>query len=250
MTTRMVLIQGVLLALAVCAQSSPAGDTNHRNNAAQVPPASSAPVPAGSYKLDREHASLIFRVNHLGFSNYTARFKRFDANLEFDPKHLAASRVTATVDVGSLETDYPDLAKQDFNALLTGEQWFNAAKFPTMKFDSSRIDVTGANTMRIHGELTLHGVTRPVDLEARFNGGYAGHPLDPNARIGFSAHGTLLRSQFGIAYGIPAPGTSMGVGDEVNIIIEAEFTGPPLAGTSPPLAAASPSALARRQSLG
>ena len=233
MTMKTVLINAFLLALAVCAQSSAEADATNKTQAPQVPPASSAPVPAGSYKLDKEHASLIFRVNHLGFSNYTARFKRFDASLEFDPKQLGASKVTATVDVSSLETDFPDLAKQDFNALLTGEQWLNAAKFPTMKFESKGIDVTGANTMRVHGDLTLHGVTHPVDLEARFNGGYAGHPLDPNARIGFSAHGTLLRSDFGIAYGIPAPGTTMGVGDEVNLIIEAEFKGPPLAGANP-----------------
>ena len=63
-------------------------------------------------------------------------------------------------------------------------------------------------------------------LEATFNGGYAGHPLDPHARIGFSAHGTLLRSEFGISYGIPAPGTTMGVSDAVEVVLEAEFNGP------------------------
>ncbi len=80
-----------------------------------------------------------------------------------------------------------------------------------MEFESRQVDVTGVNTVRIHGDLTLHGVTRPIVLEATFNGGYAGHPMDPNARIGFSAQGTLKRSEFGIAYGIPAPGTTMGV---------------------------------------
>jgi polyisoprenoid-binding protein YceI len=101
-----------------------------------------------------------------------------------------------------------------------------------MKYVSSSIDSTGANTMRINGELTLRGVTKPVMLQATYNGGYAGHPKDPHARIGFSAHGVLKRSDFGISYGIPAPGTTMGVGDEVSIILELEFTGPPLQ-TSP-----------------
>lgn len=82
--------------------------------------------------------------------------------------------------------------------------------------------------MRINGELSLRGVTRPMVLEARFNGGYRGHPMDPNARTGFSAKGVLKRSEFGIAYGIPAPGTTMGVSDEVNVIVETEFSGPPL----------------------
>jgi polyisoprenoid-binding protein YceI len=199
-----------------------------QDNAGPVLPAATANVPAGAYTLDRAHASLIFRVNHLGFSNYTARFKRFDANLQFDPANLAASKVVASVDVDSLETDFPDPAKLDFNAKLKGSGWLDVARFPRMEFESRQIDVTGVNTLRIHGDLTLHGVTRPIVLEATFNGGYAGHPMDPNARIGFSAQGTLKRSEFGIAYGIPAPGTTMGVSDDVNVVIEAEFTGPPL----------------------
>ncbi len=198
------------------------------DDARPVPPAAIAVVPAGAYALDPAHASLIFRVNHLGFSNYTARFKRFDARLQFDPTNLAASKVVASVDVDSLETDFPDPAKLDFNAELKGAGWLDVARFPRMEFESRQVDETGVNTVRIHGDLTLHGVTRPVVLAATFNGGYAGHPMDPNARIGFSAQGMLKRSEFGIAYGIPAPGTTMGVSDEVTIVIEAEFTGPPL----------------------
>ncbi len=194
-----------------------------------TPPASTAPVPAGAYTLDKAHASLIFKVNHLGFSNYTARFKRFDAKLQFDPADLPAAKLIATVDVTSLETDFPDPAMLDFNAQLLGEEWFDAARFPTMEYRSKRIEQTGPKSMRIHGDLTLRGVTKPVTLEATYNGGYAGHPMDPHARIGFSAHGTLKRSDFGISYGIPAPGTMMGVGDEVTVIIETEFNGPPLA---------------------
>jgi len=204
-----------------------AADPSH-DNAKPVPPAATENVPAGAYTLDRTHASLIFRVNHLGFSNYTARFKRLDAKLQFDPANLAASKVTASVDVDSLETDFPDPARLDFNAVLKGAAWLDVAQFPRMEFASGHIEVTGVNTLRIHGNLTLHGVTRPIVLEATFNGGYAGHPMDPNARIGFSAQATLKRSEFGITYGIPAPGTTMGVSDEVDVAIEAEFTGPPL----------------------
>jgi polyisoprenoid-binding protein YceI len=185
-------------------------------------------VPAGTYTLDKSHASLIFKVNHLGFSNYTARFKRFDATLQFDPANLGAAKLTATVDAKSLETDFPDPAKLDFNAQLQGKDWLDTAQFPEMKFQSTKVEVTGKNTMKVNGELTLHGVTRPVVLDATYNGGYAGHPMDPHARIGFSAHGSLKRSQFGISAGIPAPGTTMGVGDDVQVILETEFSGPPL----------------------
>ncbi len=66
-------------------------------------------------------------------------------------------------------------------------------------------------------------------LEATYNGGYAGHPYDPRARVGFSAQGTFKRSDFGVSYGIPDPGSSFGVGDQVAVILETEFSGPALA---------------------
>jgi polyisoprenoid-binding protein YceI len=222
-----------LIALAACSPKSPEPG---KNNPAPPAPASVAAtatgVPAGVYTLDKAHASLLFRVNHLGFSHYTARFKHFDAQLQFDPAHLAASSVTVTIDPRSIETDFPDPAKLDFNAQLQGEQWLNTAQFPDMTFRSTKVELTSPNTLRINGELTLRGVTRPLILDATFNGGYAGHPMDPQARIGFSGQGSLKRSEFGMAYGIPAPGTSMGVSDEVNVVIEAEFSGPPLTAAS------------------
>lgn len=185
-----------------------------------------APAPAGSYSLDKSHASLVFRINHLGFSNYTGRFGDFDANLSFDPAAPAAAQVTATVDARSLELENPPAG---FVAQLLGSEWLDAGQFPTITFRSTKVERTGASTALITGDFTLHGITAPITLEATFNGGYAGHPMEPQARIGFSATGTIRRSVFGIAAGIPAPGTTMGVGDLVAVAIEAEFTGPPLA---------------------
>jgi polyisoprenoid-binding protein YceI len=215
----------ILATLVLCALVAgwPAG-----NAAGDTPtPGTRANVPAGDYTLDKAHGSLIFRVSHLGFSHYTARFKRFDAKLKFDPADLAASQLTATVDARSIETDYPDPAKLDFNAQLQNDKWLDTAKFPEMKFRSTRVEVTATNTLRVTGDLTLRGVTHPVVLDVTYNGGYAGYPFDPHARIGFSAHGTLKRSAFGMSFGIPAPGSNLGVGDDVEVIIEAEFSGPP-----------------------
>ncbi len=184
-------------------------------------------APAGTYTLDRNHASLIFRVNHLGFSHYTARFTRFEAKLEFDPADPAASSVTATIDPSSIETDNPD-PTLDFDRQLQNQDWLNTAQFPQMTFRSTGLELTGPNTARMIGELGLHGVTHPVSLDVTFNGGYAGHPMDPSgARIGFSAQGSLKRSEFGISEGVPPPGSTFGVSDEVEILIEAEFTRPP-----------------------
>lgn len=183
-------------------------------------------LPAGDYRLDRAHASLTFKVDHIGMSHYTARFTGLDATLRLDPANPAASRLSATVDARSLDTGYP-LKDLDFDALIKGEKFLNAAKYPTITFTSTKIVLTAPNKARITGDLTLHGVTRPVTMTATYNGGYAGHPMDPGgSRIGFSARGTLKRSDFGISVGLPAPGTRMGVGDEVEFILEVEFLRP------------------------
>ncbi|HEY5760355.1 MAG TPA: YceI family protein [Steroidobacter sp.] len=228
------LVLGVLAALAACspkqdAAQDPASLAKEPAPVAAAPAEAPVDVPAGAYTIDPAHTSVLFRVDHLGFSNWTARFKKATANLQFDPNNLAASTVAVVVDAKSLETDFPDPAKVDFNAELLGEGWLNGVKFPEITFRSTSVEPTGARTMRINGELTLRGVTRPMVLDARFNGGYRGHPMDPNARIGFSATGVLKRSEFGITYGIPTPGTTMGVSDEVKVIVETEFSGPPLA---------------------
>jgi polyisoprenoid-binding protein YceI len=188
--------------------------------------AAATEVPAGTYTLDRNHASLIFRVDHLGFSHYTARFTRFDARLELDPADPAASSVTATIDPGSIETDNPDPAL-DFDHLLQNQDWLSTAQFPEMTFRSTKVELTAPNMARVFGALDLHGVRREVMLNVTFNGGYAANPLDPSgSRIGFSAQGALRRSEFGLAAGLPPPGSRFGVGDEVEILIEAEFTRP------------------------
>jgi polyisoprenoid-binding protein YceI len=198
--------------------------------AAALDNATPAPVPKGAYTLDKAHTSLIFRVSHLGFSTYTGRFTRFDAKLVFDPARIATSRVYVTIDPRSIEADN---APSGFLDTLSGKDWLDAGRFPEMTFRSKSIEVTSANTFRIQGDLTLHGVTKPIVLDARYNGGYAGHPMDPHARVGFSAHGSFKRSEFGVSYGVPAPGTTFGVGDDVEVILESEFSGPPLAAAKP-----------------
>jgi polyisoprenoid-binding protein YceI len=181
------------------------------------------PAPAGHYTLDKAHASLILRVDHMGFSNFTARFADFDASADLDPKHPEKSHVDATIDPNSLASDN---APAGFLDMLHGVQWLDAGQFPAITFHSTKITMTGPDTARIAGNMTMHGITRPLVLNAKFNGGYAGFTLDPHARVGFSADGALLRSAFGIAYGIPAKGSKMGVGDKITFHIEAEFNGP------------------------
>jgi polyisoprenoid-binding protein YceI len=195
----------------------------------QIEPAPTL-APAGDYHLDPAHARLMFRVNHLGFSNYTAFFRDFDAQLTFDPVDPQAMVLQARVDPASVETLFPDPGF-DFNAVIAGPQFLDAAQFPEMRFDSTKITLTAPDRAALSGLLTLHGITRPVTLRVTFNGGYGGHPMDPGgARVGFSATGTLFRSDFGIGFGIPEPGSSLGVSDAVEIVIEAEFINPAASG--------------------
>jgi polyisoprenoid-binding protein YceI len=210
----------LLATLCLQVASSPAAES-------AAPPATPPMAPAGQYQIDKSHASLLMRVSHLGFSTYTTRFSRFDAQLSFDPGNIPASKVTTTIDASSFEMD---AAPQMCFDIMKGPQMLDTVKFPQIVFKSERIRMTGAKSMEISGTLTLHGVTRPTVLSATFNGGYAGVPkMDPHARIGFSAHGSFKRSDFGMTFGIPAPGTTMGVGDLIDYSIEAEFTGPALA---------------------
>jgi polyisoprenoid-binding protein YceI len=195
--------------------------------AAQAPAGPAPQPPAGVYSLDKPHTSVTFRVSHLGFSHYTARFSRVDGRLQFDPAHPESMRVEASIEPMSLELNAPP---PGFHDQLMGQGWFEAAKFPAIAFRSTRVELTGAHAARVTGELTLHGVTRPVVLEVTYNGGYPPSSFDPGgARIGFSAHGTLKRSAFGISTGIPAPGSNFGVGDEVEVAIETEFNSKPAA---------------------
>jgi polyisoprenoid-binding protein YceI len=184
------------------------------------------PPPAGTYKMDLGHTRLLFQVNHIGVSNYTALFTEMDATLQFNPDAPETMTLTATVNPASVETHYPD-PEVDFNALIAGPEFLDAAQFPDITFTSTGVTLTGENTADVTGDLTLHGVTLPLTLQVTYNGGYGANEFDPGgARIGFSATGSLMRAAHGIGYGIPAPGTTMGVGDEVKVIIETEFSNP------------------------
>ncbi len=190
-----------------------------------MPPVSAPP--AGQYQLDKSHASLLMRVDHLGFSTYTTRFSRFDSDLRFDPGNIPGSKLVTTIDAASFEMD---AAPQRCLDIMKGPQYLDVTKYSAIVFRSNTVRMTGPNSLEIAGTLDLHGVTRPLVLTATYNGGYPGKPpMDPHARIGFSAHGTFNRSEFGMVNGVPAPGTTMGVGDLIDVTIEAEFTGPPLA---------------------
>jgi polyisoprenoid-binding protein YceI len=185
-----------------------------------------APAPAGpppgAYVIDKAHTSVTFRVSHLGFSRYTARFGSVDGKLKFDPAAPATMAVDATIDPRSLALNTPPAG---FHDQLMGKSWFDAAAFPAITFRSTKVALTGPKTAQVTGDFTLHGVTKPVTLDVTYNGGYPPNAMDPaGARVGFSAHGVFKRSAFGMGFGVPAPGSNMGVSDDVEVVIETEFS--------------------------
>jgi polyisoprenoid-binding protein YceI len=218
----------VLFALAACQP-----DAGPKSGAPQAKPAAVGPteaaegptieVPAGNYVLDKTHASITFRVDHMGLSKYTARFTRFDIGLKLDPANPTTSVVTANVDPTSIETDYA--GEKNFDQELgTGENFFNAAKFATVNFVSRELTMTGPRAATMRGDMTMLGVTRPVAFDVTFNGSMASHPFARVPAVGFSAVGKIKRSDFGMNYLV-----GQGVGDEVDILIEAEFLHAPAA---------------------
>ncbi len=171
-------------------------------------------IEPGAYTLDPSHASLVWRVGHANdMSRYTARFDSLDAELDFDPARPELARLSVTVDAASVSTGLPDFDDK----IATHARLFDAANHPQIRFESRSIRPTGARTGEVTGDLTLRGQTRPVTLDVTFNGG-AFDPLRRADAIGFSATGVLVRSEFGADAFI-----NFGVGDEVELMIEAEF---------------------------
>lgn len=219
-----------VLAAALASACSPQADAPTQETApveAPAAPPAAAPdvsqLPAGAYKIDPSHSTLVFHVNHLGFSTYTASFSKFTIDLQLDPAAPEKATVAATIDLASLTLPNPPAGFVDE---LLNPTWLDKATTPQLTFKSTSVTKTGPATADIKGDFTLKGITKPVTLHATFNGGYAGHPQDPNARIGFSAKGVLKRSDFGITVGIPVPPSTMGVSDEVAFEIETELSGP------------------------
>lgn len=215
-----------LAALALTGCNKPAANATNTTTASAA--AAGEPViadpakttaPAGAYRLDPPHSTVVFRLNHLGFSNYTASFGKLDGTLTFDPAHPEQMAVTAAIDTKSLTLQAPPAG---FHDTLTGPQWLDAAKYPQITFRSTKVTRTGPNTADVTGDFTLHGVTKPVVLHTTFNGGYAANAFD-GARVGFSAKTEIKRSDFGLGYGLPAPGSNMGVGDHIQVTIETEW---------------------------
>ncbi len=170
-----------------------------------------AQVQSGDYRFEPSHSKVTWSVNHFGYSTYTGQFPRVEGTLKLDSNDIARSVVDVTINTASVGT--LDTALD--NHLKTAD-FLDVETFPTATFKSTSVKRTGDRTADITGELTLHGVTRPVTVQATFN--QAGpNPMSKIYTLGFDAKATIKRSDFGIKTYVPA------IGDEVTLVIEAEL---------------------------
>jgi polyisoprenoid-binding protein YceI len=171
-------------------------------------------VPAGRYELDAHHWSVVFDVDHLHYSRFVMRFDRANAQLDWPAAGLDGATVEATLDASSLDTNVPQL-----DQMVKGTQMLDVARYPQIRFVSTRFEHTGEARGLLTGDLTIRGITQPVALDVTFNG-YAPNPLTKQATVGFTASGHFSRAKFGLTTWYPA------VGDDINVRIEAEFEQP------------------------
>ncbi len=171
----------------------------------------SAPAFATQYTLDPGHTQTVFSWSHFGYSNPTAQFGKVEGTLDFDPADPAKAKVKVTIDVASINSNVPKLDEHLRNA-----DFFDVAKYPQATFTSTKVEKgASADQLKVTGDLTLHGVTRPVVLDVKVNK-VADHPMWKASVAGFDATTTIKRTDFGISKYAPM------VSDDITIQITTE----------------------------
>lgn len=173
------------------------------------------PALAANYEIDAAHSSVGFKVKHLSISNVIGNFGTFEGAFEFDVANVSASSVKAVIDVASINTSQ---AKRD--AHLRDADFFDVSKFPKMSFVSKRIEVVDADDFKIHGDLTIRNVTKPVVLDAHYAGTAIG--MQGEERNAFDAKVVINRKDFGLTWSKVLETGAIVVGDDVTIDIHVE----------------------------
>ena len=167
-------------------------------------------VAAGSYEVDARHTQVNWQVNHFGFNDYFGLFGDVTGTLDIDPANLGAAKVDVTIPIASIATSNAGLTTH-----LQSPDFFDAARFATARFASTSVAIDGQRAV-ITGDLTMLGVTKPVELETRFEGAGA-NPMNKKATVGFHATTTIKRSEWGMTKYVPM------VSDEVKLRISIAF---------------------------
>jgi polyisoprenoid-binding protein YceI len=178
---------------------------------AQIASTDPTAVKAGTYKADPLHSQVTFSVSHFGFTEFAGQFGDAEGSLTLDPAHPSAAKLQVSVPIASVKTTSGKLDEE-----LKGAQWLDSGTFPQATFTSTKVTPTGKGHATIAGNLTLHGVTKPVVLNAQFIGAGV-NPIDKAYTVGFKASVTIKRSEFGVKTYVPV------IGDDVELIIAGAF---------------------------
>ncbi len=173
--------------------------------------AATDPVQSGSYTVEPTHTRIEFAIDHMGFTNFYGDFSGASGVLQLDATAPAQSRIDISIPVDSVSTTNTKLDGE-----LRSAAWLDAGAYPTMHFVSTSVVPGSDGHAQIFGTLTLHGVSRPVMLEAQFHGAGV-NPLDKAYTAGFDATAQINRSDFGVKTYLPL------IGDAVTIRISAAF---------------------------
>ncbi|HVO98537.1 MAG TPA: YceI family protein [Bryobacteraceae bacterium] len=171
-----------------------------------------------TYQIDPAHTQAQFKVRHLMISNVKGEFDKVAGTVEYDDANPSAAKIDVTIDVASISTREPQR-----DAHLKSADFFDVEKFPTMRFVSKDVVKSGEDSFEVVGDLTIHGVTKTVDLNVE---DFTPEMKDPYGlfRRGASAKTTILRSDFGLVYNALLEAGGVAIGDEVHITIDTEFT--------------------------
>lgn len=170
---------------------------------------------AADYSVDPDHSTIGFKVRHLGISSVLGKFGDVKGEYSFDPADVKASKASATIVAKSVDTENEKRDKH-----LRSEEFLNTDKFPEIKFVSKEIKDIDGNEFKVVGDLTIHGVTKQVELESEFTGS----TTDPwgNERTGFEAEGKIDRRDFGLTWNKVLEAGGLLVGEEVKIVLAVE----------------------------
>jgi polyisoprenoid-binding protein YceI len=169
-----------------------------------------------AWQIDPSHSHIEFSVRHMMISKARGRFERFEGTIEGDEANLAASRVNVTIDAASINT-----RDEKRDAHLRSPDFFDVEQYPHITFVGTTVEQIDATHAKLHGELTIKNVTRPVVLDVE----YAGQAKSPwgTTSAGFSAETKINRKDFGLEWNVALETGGVLVGEEITIGIELEL---------------------------
>ena len=178
-------------------------------------PSATLPLSSGTWTADPSHTTVGFSVRHLGLAKVRGRFDGVTAQVTVGDD-LASSAVTAEIDMASVST-----GNSDRDAHLASTDFFGAESNPKMTFVSKQISGSG-DEYKLVGDLTLNGITKPVELDVEFFGTSV-FPADQSTRAGFSATGSLSRKDFGIEFNMALGGDKVMISDKVALELDVQL---------------------------